>query len=93
MTLYIADRIINEIMKVVGMKEEHKEFIVPMAASFHKEPSDAYFLNILERGKTLDKRFWIVAVKFEDRYYCQKGIKCLSDGKNETWITNELRNS
>ena len=89
MTMYIADRQLNGIMEVVGMKGKHKEFVVPATATFHGDPTEAYFQNILTKGRSLDKRFWIVAVEFAGEWFIADGVKCLSDGSNEAWFKNK----
>lgn len=87
MTLYIADRLINGFMAACDLRPEHKQFVTPVIATCHKEPTQDYFEMILEKGSKLSERFWIVAVLYENTMFCHKGIKCLSDGDKEMWIT------
>lgn len=90
MTMYIADRQVNEIMEFFGMKGQHKEFVVPVTATFHSDPTESYFQNILTKGRTLDERFWIVAVEFAGDWFLVDGITCLSDGRKEAWFKNRI---
>jgi len=82
MTLYIADRTINNFMKAADLNPHYKQFVARRIASFSttSQINEDYFMNIIDKSKDQED-FWIPAIEFCGTLYCDKNIKELSDGK------------
>ncbi len=90
-TLYIADKVKNEFMRLFDMRPDYKWYIDRREASFetaslkiHLSPSD-YFHNIISKSKE-NKEFWIPAILYLNRIYANEGVKELSDGKKILFV-------
>lgn len=81
MTLYIADRQINEFMKTFDLRPDYKWFIKTVTVRFKptKKLNDKFFLNLIEKSKA-EKEKWVPAIQFQDKIYCDPSVKELSDG-------------
>ncbi len=87
MTLFIADRKINEFMKTFDLRPDHKWFIKPVTVQFKaaKKLNDEVFLNIIEQSK-IEKEKWVPAIQFQDKIYCDPSVKELSDGSKSFFV-------
>ena len=86
-TMFIADRTMNELMKHFDLRPNYKWFIVPQTLSFTTTAplSDEHFALMIEKSRSdytggADK--WIPAIRYMDNFYCDKSVKELSDGKH-----------
>jgi len=85
MTLFIADRKINELMKYFGLKPDYKEFVIPQEISFDAAAEANFFLNLIEKSKT-DEKYWIPAIQFGSNLYHDPSVKELSDGQQIMFV-------
>jgi hypothetical protein len=82
-TLFIANKKVNELMQHFDLRPDHKQFIETVKASFERaEPlTSEFFLDIIEKSKK-DKDYWIPVIQFGDVIYKDASVKELSDGNN-----------
>jgi len=81
MTLYVADRKINDFMECVDLKPKHKVYVSLMGVDFETSTlvHEQYFLDLIEKSRT-QKGYWIPAIEFCGLIYCAEEIKEISDG-------------
>lgn len=81
MTLYVADRKINEFMRHFDLKPDHKWYIKPVEVSFATEApvNDDYFAMLIRESKKQEEK-WIPAIRYMNNLYADESVKELSDG-------------
>ena len=87
MTLYIADRKINEFMKHFDLRPDYKWFIVPQTVTFTTENpvNDEYFVKLIQESKK-EKEKWIPAIRYMSNLYADESVKELSDGNRVFFV-------
>jgi hypothetical protein len=89
LTLYIADRKVNNFMKLADLCPYYKVFVTRSTTediTRQGEDSDEDFVNRIIESSRLIKDFWIPAVLCKDKLYCAKEIKVISDGSSEMFL-------
>ena len=87
MTLYIADKKLNNFMECIDMKHKYKYFVSIKSVVFKTNTivNEDYFMNII--NKSMDKLdFCIPAIEFCGVIYCHDSVCELSDGINTFFI-------
>jgi hypothetical protein len=87
MTLYIADRQQNELMRHFDLRPDYKWYIKPIKVAFSTTTrlSKRYFLNLIEKSKE-EKEKWIPAIEFGGTLYCDPSVKELSNGQQIMFV-------
>lgn len=88
LTLFFADKKLNNMMCNVDLKPDCKEFITDSRDVVIETTSaldEASIRKIIEASKN-DPDFWIPAIGFAGILYVDDDIKILSDGKTEMFI-------
>jgi len=83
MTLFIADKKINEFMSCVDMRHDRKQFYnSKLVTDFEtsKVVDDKYILNIIEKSKN-EEGYWIPAIEYQGTLYHDPELIELSDGR------------
>jgi len=90
MTMFIADRKMNELMRCFDMRIDCKQFIEPQEATFTLKEGvvldEAFFINIIRKSKELMDGYWIPAIRYQDNFFYHPEVKVLSDGRREFFI-------
>ena len=87
MTLYIADRKQNELMKHFDLRHDHKWFIKRVTVSFKTKTkvNEQYFLDLIEKSKAEQEK-WVPAIEFGGTLYTDPSVKELSDGQQVMFV-------
>lgn len=90
LTLYVADRRMNSMMQAMDLRPDFKWFVTPTKVSFSstKDITPEYFDQIIEKSRS-GEEFWIPAISYMGNWFQDPGVKILSDGKTEMFITQE----
>jgi hypothetical protein len=81
-TLYVADRRINQMMKAADLCDSGKVFVAPLAVEINRQGKDSTkaFLERIVKTPSSDESYWIPAVSAEGEMVITDGINQLSDG-------------
>ncbi len=90
MTLFIAEKEMNELMKAVGLKDESRWFVKPVSVGFQTKEkiNEDYFNKMIEESKKI-KDAWVPAIGFCDTVYSCPSVVSISDGAVEMFIKRE----
>ena len=93
MTLYVADRARNALMKAADMCPDYKVFIekrtIPIKTTSNVD--EAYIYRLIELSKTQPELegSWIPAIEFCGVLYVDESIKEISDGTHVGFVNRE----
>jgi hypothetical protein len=87
MTLYIAERKINDFMKAFDMRPDSKWFVHPEVVSFETTTAitPAYFEKLIKESKS-NELFWIPGITYMENHFIDPSVKILSDGQKEFFV-------
>ena len=83
LTLYIADRRKNKMMRAFDLCPDYKVFTSPAEEKIERKDidPDEEFIRRLITLSTLQKDFWISAAHHDGTLYAAPGIREISDGQ------------
>lgn len=91
MTLYVADRKMNDFMKAFDLRIDCKQFIDLRDVTFTLKPGvvidEEFFMNFIMKSKELMEGYWIPAILYQGNFFYHPEVKVLSDGQREMFIT------
>lgn len=90
MTMFIADREVNNFMSAFDMRLDCKWFIKKVEVNFQTPTpiDEPYFLSLIEKSKD-EKKFWVPAIQYMGNFFHDPSVKILSDGKHEMFISRK----
>ena len=88
LTLYVADRKVNALMKAFDMCPDYKVFVSILEEDVERKgaDSDKAFIKRIIEGSQKYPDFWIPAAVYNGVFYAAEGIKILSDGQKEMFL-------
>lgn len=93
LTLYIAEKRINNLMSAFDMCPSYKVFVHPVQQEIDRQGTDSdesFFHRIIESSRS-QKDYWIPAVMHDGRIYVADGIKEISDGNRIMFVNREAK--
>lgn len=88
MTLFIADKKVNDLMNSLDMRHNKKQFFsraLEVSFTTTSKVDKDYFLNIIEKSKN-EKGYWIPAIEHKGALYVDPYLAELSDGEKSLML-------
>jgi hypothetical protein len=87
MTLFIADRKMNEFMRCFDLRPPHKWYVFPQKVSFTttSKVDDDYVLRLIEKSKGEPEK-WVPAIEYMGNIYHDPTVMELSDGQKIVFL-------
>ena len=89
MTIYIADKWKNNMMRNLDMSHPNKWFVeAPQKVSFSTttKVDEHYFMDLIEKSRDWGEKYWIPAIMFCGTLYVAPDVEELSDGKKSVYL-------
>jgi len=86
LTLWLADKRLNEIMAAFDMCPSYKVFVLNKSSfDTDKEVTKEFLLGIIEKSRS-QETFWIPAIEWDGELISAPELKIISDGKHEAFL-------